>query len=77
MRDTCVQAHLPVIQNHIHTVASHQTVDSDTLPSHAARWSGHCSNHSAQGKKEDDAARHKQERKTLLPVGLSMKVHNL
>ena len=34
IRDTCVQAHLPVIQNHIHTVAGHYTVDIETLPSH-------------------------------------------
>ena len=34
IRDTCVQAHLPVIQNHIHTVAGHHTVDTETIPSH-------------------------------------------
>ena len=37
----CVQAHLPVIQNEIHRVASHHTVDTETIPSHAPRWSGH------------------------------------
>ena len=34
IRDTCYVAHLPVIQNQINTVASHHTVDSETLPSH-------------------------------------------
>ena len=40
-RDTCVQAHLPVIQNHIHTVASHHTVDAETLPTHAVKCTRH------------------------------------
>ena len=40
LRDQCVQAHLPVIQNQIHTVASHLTVDTETLPSRP-RWSRH------------------------------------
>ena len=33
------------------------------------------SNHSARGKKENDVARHTQERETALPLELSMKVY--
>ena len=35
----------------------------------------HSSNHSARGKRENDVARHTQERETALPLELSMKVH--
>ena len=59
----CVYAHLPVIHNQIHTVASHHTVDTEAIPSHMLLDGPgigrapsesivdniffHCSNHSA------------------------------